>query len=50
MSDFRYRTRIGDSPRGKQKLYFCCHPDDFEKYFDIIASDIFKCNDNCAFY
>ena len=50
MSEFRYRTRIGDSPRGKQKLYFCCHPDDFDKYFEIITSDIFKCNDNCAFY
>lgn len=50
MSEFTYRTRIGDSPRGKQKLYFCCHPDDFDKYFDIIVSDIFKCNDNCAFY
>ncbi len=50
MSEFRYRTRIGDSPRGKQKLYFCCHPEDFDKYFDIITSDIFRCNDNCAFY
>ena len=50
MSKLGYRTRIGDSPQGKQKLYFCCHPEDFEPYFDIIASDIFRCNDNCAIF
>lgn len=33
----------------KQKVYFCCHPDDFEAYFDIISSDIFK-SQKCAIF
>ena len=50
MSELKYRTRIGDSPQGRQKLYFCCDPEDFDKYFDVICSDIFRCNDNCAVF
>lgn len=41
-------TRCG-SPRGKRKVYFTCHPKDFEKYFKIVCDDIFKTHD-CAIY
>lgn len=33
----------------KPRIYFTCHPDDFEKYFDKICNDIFKSHD-CAIY
>ena len=43
-------TMTGDSPQGKQKVYFCCHPDDFEKYFEIVRDDVFKACPGCAIY
>ena len=43
------RTKDGSSPEGKPKVYFTCHPDDFDRYFDKICEDIFKACD-CAIY
>ncbi len=37
------------SAQGKERVYFTCHPDDFEKYFDSICMDIFK-TQSCAIY
>ena len=37
-------------PAGRQKVYFCCHPDDYERYYDLIREDIIKSNDNCAIF
>lgn len=45
----KVRTRGGASPNGKRRVYFTCHPEDFEKYFDKICDDIFKTQD-CAIY
>ena len=33
----------------KPRVYFTCHPDDFERYFKKICDDIFKTHD-CAIY
>ncbi len=49
MSDFKVRTRGESDPRGKARVYFTCHPDDFEKYFDRVCLDVLECQD-CAIY
>ncbi|MBO5868835.1 MAG: hypothetical protein J6Q54_08010, partial [Oscillospiraceae bacterium] len=43
------RTKGNASPKGKPRVYFTCHPQDFEKYFDRICEDLFKTQD-CAVY
>ncbi len=42
MSELKYRLLSGDDPQGKQKVYFCCHPDDFADTFDLLCEDINK--------
>ena len=36
----QYVTRHNSTPHGKPKVYFCCHPDDFEPFFSDISKDI----------
>lgn len=45
----RYRTRGNSSPGRKPKVFFCCHPSDFNLYFESICKDIFEFQ-NCAIY
>ena len=49
MAEFSYRTKEKTEPKGKPRVYFTCHPSDFEQYFDKILTDIFKTHD-CAVY
>ena len=35
------------SPQGKQNVYFICHPEDYDKYFEKIYEDIRKFS-NCV--
>ena len=51
MSDivFSYRTRGGASPENKPKVYFTCHPDDFDRCFDALTLGILEAYD-CAIY
>lgn len=49
MTDFLVKTRGNSAPHGKPRVYFTSHPDDFERYFDTVAADIFKTQD-CAIY
>ena len=49
MATFLYKTRGNSSPERKPRVYFTCHPEDFEKYFEKICEDIFKTHD-CAIY
>lgn len=49
MATFNVRTKGGADPRGKVKVYFTSHPDDFDKYFDKICDDVLKTQD-CAIY
>ena len=49
MQDMLIRTKGNSSPSGKPRVYFTCHPDDFDRYFDKICEDIFQTHD-CAIY
>ena len=49
MSNLLFKTRGMVNPKGKPRVYFTCHPDDFDKSFDKICEDIFKTHD-CAIY
>ena len=50
MADFQFRTRGQQSPQGKQRVYFTCHPDDFEKYFEEIIKEILERQDCAVFF
>ena len=50
MSDFQFRTRGQQSPQEKQRVYFTCHPDDFEKYFEDIQKEILDRQDCAVFF
>lgn len=43
----KYITRGESSPRGKQRVYFTCHPQDFSLYFEEITNCILN-KQNCA--
>lgn len=49
MLNCKYKTRGQSSAQGKPRVYFCCHHDDFEEYFDSISDSILKISD-CAIY
>ena len=44
-----YKTRGQSLPQDKPRVYFCCHHDDFEEYFDEVSDSILKISD-CAIY
>ncbi len=46
MAKLLFKTR-GGSPQGKPRVYFCCHPDDFDRFFEPISEEILK-KHNCA--
>ena len=47
MERLQYKTRASSNPKGKPKVYFCCHPDDFEQYFPSISEEILGLH-NCS--
>ncbi len=47
--ELSYLTKGKSTPQGKEKVYFACHPSDFDLYFSVITEDIFK-SQNCAVY
>ena len=49
MAFLKYRTKGNSYPKGKPRVYFTCHPDDFKSTFDRICEDIFV-SSNCAIY
>ena len=49
MATFSCKTKGNADPKGKPRVYFCCHPEDFDRYFDKVREDIFKTHD-CAIY
>ncbi len=49
MAEFKVRTRGNADPQGKARVYFTCHPEDFERYFDKVCEDVFRTHD-CAIY
>ncbi len=49
MPNLSHKTKNGASPQGKPRVYFCCHPDDFDRFFEEISEEIMK-NQDCALY
>ncbi len=49
MPSLSCKTKGGSNPQGKPKVYFCCHPDDFNRFFEDISDEIMFKQD-CAFY
>lgn len=49
MELLNYITRGKHSVSGRVKVLFCCHPEDFEKYFHTITKKIHQYVD-CAIY
>lgn len=49
MSAIKIKSKNNSGIDKKPRVFFTCHPDDFEKHFEKICEDIFKFND-CAIY
>lgn len=49
MVRFLVKTKDGAAPQGKARVYFTCHPEDFDRSFENICADIFAARD-CAVY
>ncbi|MBQ6836902.1 MAG: toll/interleukin-1 receptor domain-containing protein, partial [Clostridia bacterium] len=49
MAEMLFKTRGNSSPSGKPRVYFTCHNDDFDLYFEQVCEYIFKSHD-CAVY
>lgn len=49
MATFKVETKNKINIDKKPRVYFTCHPDDFEKHFKKVCDDIFKTHD-CAVY
>ena len=43
----QYKTRGMSAPKGKPKVYFSCHPDDFETAWKLLSEDLLA-HANCA--
>ena len=50
MAAFLYKTKGGADPKGKPRVYFTCHPEDFEAYFTKIWEDISATHDVALYY
>ena len=49
MAEMLFKTKGNASPSGKPRVYFTCHKDDFDLYFEQVCEYIFK-TQNCAIY
>ena len=49
MAKFLFRSKGNSNPKGKPRVFFTCHPDDFSRSFERICEDVFKTHD-CAIY
>ena len=49
MNNLLVRTNGNADPKGKPRVYFTCHPDDFDAYFDTVCEELFAAHD-CAIY
>ena len=50
MAEFKIKTKGNSDPHGKSRVYFTCHPDDFERYFNDICKDVFTYHDPAIYY
>lgn len=49
MANMLCKTKGDAAPKGKPRVYFTCHPEDFDTCFPKICDDVFKAHD-CAIY
>ena len=49
MASFLYKTKAGTDLKGKPRVFFTCHAEDFDRCFTKITEDILK-NQDCAIY
>ena len=50
MAEFKFRTKGNAAPQGKPRVYFTCHPEDFDRYFEKICEDIFASHEPAIYY
>ena len=50
MSYLKFKTIANTNPRGKPKVYYCAHKDDYNKYFESVCNDLFKLYDCSIWY
>ena len=44
------KTNPGSNPQGKPRVYFCCHPKDFDLYFGPVSNEILAIQDCAIWY
>ena len=49
MAQLHWKTRGDSTPKGKPRVYFACHREDFQGHFDEITAELLKIS-NCAIY
>lgn len=49
MANLKYKTRGIGNLRGRARVYFCCHPEDFHTYFNSISEEILA-KQSCAIW
>lgn len=47
MFNLLHKTRGNSTPQGKPRVFFACHPADFENAFELLSNDILELS-NCA--
>lgn len=50
MHTLQYKTRADSAPKGKPRIYFCCHPEDFSIYFESISRELLEIWDCAIWY
>ena len=49
MANLNYKTRGNSNPQGKPRIYFCCHPEDFNLFFETVSEEILALQ-NCTIW
>ncbi len=49
MASLKYKTRGNSNPQGKSRVYFCCHKDDFDMYFESVSNELLSMQ-NCVIW
>lgn len=46
----QYKTKGMTNPKGKAKVFFCCHPEDYKWIFDELTDCLIKSHDCAVWY
>lgn len=47
---FQYKTKGNVSPQGKRRVYFTCHPKDYERFFERISAEVLNITECAVWY